>query len=204
MQDCRQLVAYRDGDLLRQWDVAIAKLRYNREAKDMIAELREELLRDAKWANTEIAGVVGVVALNIKTVADLIGDLLGFVPATGALANAGRAIGPFTMKTVLNGIEAGKKIDTIASEGAEIGAYKFLLAELNPVTRSVGLAWNLADNLQKMVTFPEDHRQMRKDIRDAVDRMDRAMLDFDGKMENASQELEFLNAVKGAIDARCG
>lgn len=102
-----------------------------RNAKDDLKRLRKELLSETSWHTSKWSFSQGIIATNLKTVADLFNDLMKLAPPT---ANAGAAIetGPATADRVLKAIREGKRIKEIAdAEILQVMAKDFLKSRGN-------------------------------------------------------------------------
>jgi hypothetical protein len=195
-------MAYRDNDLIKEYDRAAAKYTISASAKRDMQRLRRELIDANLWNTSNWSLLTGTVASNLKTTANLVSNLLALNPATGAVSSTVRA-GRVSAKPVLEALEQGKNIYAIAN--GELGKVVIneYLKSVGPVGQTVNIIWDLSDDVKEMVYLQRDQARLRATIIEKLDDLDRSISTYENQLQNSREKIDTVNGIKGAIDVYC-
>jgi hypothetical protein len=198
-QTCKELNYFKDNTLFNEYNNAFNKYTVNQQAKDNAVKIKTDLLNDTRWSTSDAGLTTAIIAQNIKTTCNLIGNLLKFNPATGITGTvATRTL--LTAERIYNVIEAGQTLKNIIDDGAEKTGYDVLLSYGNPLGQAVKTAWNLSDDISKMVSLPADRLALKNDVKRVLDMVDAEIVKYDQAANDASLKLNEINQIKAGID----
>ena len=191
--DCNDLGRYRDGPLFQQWNTATQKANiYAANHADVVA-MRNKLLSDATWQTSDWLLLTGLIASNIKTTTDLIGNLAAFAPAEGAVTGTAAAV-----KRALEGQELGSAIQ---EDGALTAIGLYVAAEMNPVGKAAKTMYDLGSDVHKGLYLPSQRDELKQTIREQLDKLDAALARNNANYVKWASKAEALNRIRQGIDS---
>ncbi|WP_289046175.1 hypothetical protein [uncultured Olleya sp.] len=195
--DCEELIKYRDSDLVSIYDKTIKSYLINENALKDIQQYRKELEDDNVWAASD--GVALVVT--IKLLCDAFNDIMAVGSPQGKVINLakefhGKTILPSSIR-VLNGINKGKDgLSLMMTENIEYEIFKLSLTELGRVGNAASFFLNLRDNIETL----NDHQNLKKEVNNQLTLFDKAISEYDIKVNQTFKEVDLLNKYKAYID----
>lgn len=189
---CDDLGRYRDGPLFTQWDVATRNANvYAANHADVVA-LRDKLLSDATWQTSDWLLLTGLIASNIKTTTDLVGNLAAFAPAEGAVVGTATAV-----KRALESVEL---VSAIQEDGPLTAIGLYVTAEMNPVGQSAKTLYDLGSDVHKGLYLPSQRDALKHTVEQQLANLDAALAKNDANYTKWSNKAEALNRIKQGID----
>lgn len=192
---CKELVSYRDTDLIKIWKEKQDKYRISKDAVLDIQNLKTNLLSDTNYANSDIQPIL----LIIKTLANTIEDAVGMASPQGKLINLAKQSGEVTVKSekVYKLIESGKSnLEAAMSEDVEKTIAKQALLDLAGARSGLAFFVNLHDNLRSF----QDFSDMRGEIKIQLSQIENSLERYNQALEKPYSAFREINNYKNYID----
>lgn len=200
--DCASLADFRDKKLFKEWDKARVKYQLSAQARDDLKKIREELLDDNTWSTSDWSVTVGIVAANLKATANLVSNVLDLNPATGAVKGTVQT-GKVTTEKVLEMLESGQKIQSVADGELKKVIAKEFLTRINPVGKGVKAVWELSEDVKEMTYLKSEQDELKAIIKERLDALDEQINNYELQMEESKEKMQAINEIKEAIDSYC-
>jgi len=193
--DCRELATYRDT-LESEYDKVYSKFKVYTEGRADLLKIRKELLEDGEFFRTDLGLASAMVASNLKTTCNLIGNLLKLNPATGAAASVVEVAG----KTLL--LKTGMEIYDVKlnlEKGVEYTVYKMVL-ERNVLGQAVKTVWDFTEDVVEFASLPEGQKDFKNEVKAQLDRLDAELLKFEQKLLHNRERIIEIQSKKTEIN----
>ena len=198
-QSCEELYRFRDTKLVKQWDDAAIKYKIPAGILRDYRHRKAQLLDETRWVTSKSFEFLSSMAAGTKLLADLINDGINIAVPQRALIKGARV----SAVTVYNGLTEHIKIGTLAIDFSVKNFAKEALNNINPVTQSIRLVWNFADNLKALNDIAEDRKKIIRMVRSQLKTMEREVAKYQASLEHSQRKLEFINAFREGIDRYC-
>jgi hypothetical protein len=188
----------------------ISEMKLSREAIADYEQLKTNLRNDTKHlglfdANEKWVLVAGEVAQSIKTKANLIEDILAFIPADQA-KNATKVSVEIFYGLLKEGRKRGRRYKQV-KEALKMGVWKgvaYLVAQetvrLNPVTKTI---YRLGENIETAVRMPEDRNKFVNEMDRQLAQLDRWKAKAEKRLQDAEEKTEQYYQLRAAIKRFC-
>lgn len=192
----RDLLAERDKQWPSKLREALRKHQISEAKKKDYERLKQELRDNIKYLGfidptSDFALTAGEIFQAIKTKADLIEDLLGFVsPAKAA---------PMSAKILYEIINKFRRLDDAIEEGVAYMILQIYL-DVNPV---VGTITHLAENIETAVRMPGEQESFTNEMERQFSRLDREIAKAEAGMRAAEKDTRIYNELGKAIEMYC-
>lgn len=201
--ECKELIRYRDGQLLRDWEKQKVKHDLAREALKDVKNLRDDINKDNWWTLSAIPEI----ALAVKTTCNVVSNAVKAVSPHGDLIELGKQMGSLPKdKRVLmiwKALEAGESIGDLATSTIDEILLGFVLEHTGPVGRAVDLLDSTVDAAREVKETLEAKESYRRTLREQTENLESSMKRYEASMKIAVRNMDAVNAVREAIDRYC-
>jgi hypothetical protein len=199
---CEHAVVFRDTELVRSWDIAMAKYRISKEHAEFLASRKATLLSESWWARSSGP----IVALALKQMANTIEGILTVASPRGSILLLSRLSGERAApglrrlyKKANEALEGGETLKAIVEgEFAEI-AIDVAVDKLGALGGAIDLVRNTAENIE----IAQDYLEFQAVVRDQAVNLDREFNSAMAAIQRQLARLEAIESVKAAIDQSC-
>ena len=209
-QNCKELIHYRDIELVEQFDAANAK--YKRmyiQMNEAIADAKnhkERLLSEKGWdefmsigtAMSDKGAQAAQIAAVVKSYCDLLSGVMEMMPGTHTAITAAKKI-RLTVEQTYNIIKTGKDLKEIVGGNLETVGYKYALDEMNIAGKAIKTAMEFRENLNKLIEIPEQKEELKSTVERILNIADAAILKYKQKLEKTKAELNEQIAIEQGI-----
>lgn len=195
---CKDLVAYRDGELASAIGKALDKNdKLNRSLK-LIKAVQAEI---ASTRGTAVdVGRVRKIAVGAKAAADFMAAAFSWVPGSGLALKESSAAGTWAAK-LLSGTSTTA---VLISDDVYKTAFLNALADVNPLGATITGLNNLAENVADAKSSVQDNRATLDSIDSSLATAERQIKVIESKLKSEATKIELINTYKTQIDAECG
>jgi len=211
-QSCEELVRYRNTELLRAWEVALERQRIFEEAKADAKKFAQDLLRETELERSNLMLYRAVLAQDIKTFANAVGNVLDIVANTGTAKKAAaiaarqgeKAFGklsPETAEAMLRGNDTAQRI----TDGGLLYAFTVewgadAVPVIGPALKAI---WDYANDLADREKLIQAHAEHRQIVYERVSAFIRAIDQAKDQIRRSNLAQAQIRAVKDGIDLYC-
>jgi len=194
-QTCSELISYRDATLFQDYDAALKRSINATTATIDFQKIKTDLLDDTKWVSSDWSLMVGMIGATCKTTADLTNNLLKFTPQ-------GQVVGLGTSNADLlyNTLKVGGDIKKLISNGSEKFVAEKIVAKAGPIGQAVLTIKNFGENIATITNLPEDHTQLKKDLKEALENLEKEIKSLDSTISDENTKITLINEYKNGID----
>jgi hypothetical protein len=216
--ECKQLVVYRDGQLVRDWQKAVGRFDGFKQGRAAHMRLRAEVYSDQFWMSTvqaNIGQVASVVILTAHLIDNTIAVALAATPAGYAeMAVTDTLSGnPRSENYIKTGQEIYDRLKKIKdprtfSTGTGIDMIvtvdKLVGRRAGPLSKAVKLLADLVKDTRTAKQVAGDSITLRQIFIERINAVDVALHNVEVEIDRADQTIQYVNAVSEAIAMYCG
>lgn len=199
---CQAAVRYRDDGLVSALD---RNLKQFRAATDSLA-LLDSLDQEMRWQKPKmmVNGVLLHATLQLKTVGELIGDLLSINPETGVMIDAARA-GSRKLERLFTAADAVGKTEALLLDDEEFQKYILteLAGEVNPIGAALKTAVHYADNIRDISDTAKDTKATWGAMEASSATLRKTLSKLAVKARSAETRMRLLNDAQNEIAQYC-
>jgi hypothetical protein len=200
-EECKSLIAYRNGGLYRDWALQETKFQLAKEASASVRELRDEINSLNWWTLSALPEI----ALAVKTSCDIVQTAIAAVSPGGSAVKLAQNLGETSAKSVriYNWIKVGKQIDSIVRDSSDELVYALVLDNLGAVGATIGGIEDVVKDIQRAKSIGQEKDSYRQTLLEQTARLESQLRRYEAAMERAVRSQEIINATKEGIDRYC-
>lgn len=198
---CKDLVEYRNHQLVSDFDKAVKKYTVARESLSFLQDVKNESLQLRK--SQPMINQAFQLTLSLKTVADTISDLLKINPQTG-LAIGGIQNGSIWAESIINTSTAVNLSNSLKDE--KVGEYLTaeIISQHSSIGAAVSSAYNLSKNIKEQYSEYKDGQEILNIIDQNILVLEKQIKKLEEQVNSNSLKINTINSIKKKIDSQCG
>lgn len=206
-RECKELVAYRDGGLYRDWELQERKYTLAKEGLESARRLRDEINDMNWWTLSSIPDI----ALALKITTGVIETTLAAVSPGGSVVALGKSMADTGVSAtrlvraeqVYDALKTGKKVRDIVQKSSDELVYIFVLEKLGAVGATLKGLKTLEGDIRLAQTLGKDKNDYRRTLQEQTARLESEMRRYESGMATAVRSRDVINATKEGIDRYC-
>jgi hypothetical protein len=206
--DCAKIKAYRDNQLENDFRKAEKRLKLDREAKEDLYKIKNDLLNSSDGGILSIFSMNFVMSKNGLATAQLAGSLKMICDKLNGVLGLALPEAKGGWYLIKEGTDyAGYFVDAIKSgHVSTINAMEIAFKKLRPkgkvkmLEESVMSVWKFADNMKEIVYMEDEQKELIAEVKRQVENLDRAVQVYEKDINLTSKRMMMLEQMKANIN----